>query len=63
MNKPSVGLLLAALWSGMASAQAMILSVPGSGRIAEVAVSAGQQVAAGALLIRLDTRAAEAALA
>jgi RND family efflux transporter MFP subunit len=53
---------LGLFWAGMASAQTLMLSVPGSGRVAEVAVSAGQEVRAGALLIQLDARAANALL-
>ncbi len=63
MKNQRWGLLLGLLWTGMASAQTLILSVPGSGRVAEVAVSPGQQVRAGTLLIQLDARAANALLA
>ena len=63
MNTQSWGMLLGLLWSGMVSAQSIMLSVPGSGRVAEVAVSAGQQVSAGTLMIQLDTRAENALLA
>ena len=63
MKNQRWGLLLGLLWAGMASAQTLMLSVPGSGRVAEVAVSPGQQVSAGALLIQLDARAANALLA
>jgi RND family efflux transporter MFP subunit len=63
MKNQRCGLLLGLFWAGMASAQTLMLSVPGSGRVAEVAVSAGQEVRAGALLIQLDARAANALLA
>jgi RND family efflux transporter MFP subunit len=63
MKNQRWGLLLGLLWAGMASAQTLMLSVPGSGRVAEVAVNPGQQVRAGALLIQLDARAANALLA
>lgn len=63
MKNQRWGLLLGLLWAGMASAQTLMLSVPGSGRVAEVAVSTGQEVRAGALLIQLDARAANALLA
>jgi RND family efflux transporter MFP subunit len=62
MKNQRCGLLLGLFWAGMASAQTLMLSVPGSGRVAEVAVSAGQEVRAGALLIQLDARAANALL-
>jgi RND family efflux transporter MFP subunit len=63
MKNQRWGLLLGLLWAGMASAQTLMLSVPGSGRVAEVTVNPGQQVRAGALLIQLDARAANALLA
>jgi RND family efflux transporter MFP subunit len=63
MKNQHWGMLLGLLWAGMASAQTLVLSVPGSGRVAEVMVSPGQQVRAGTLLIRLDARAANALLA
>jgi RND family efflux transporter MFP subunit len=63
MKNQRWGLLLGLLWAGMASAQTLMLSVPGSGRVAEVAVNPGQEVRAGALLIQLDARAANALLA
>ncbi len=63
MKNQHWGILLGLLWAGMASAQTLVLSVPGSGRVAEVMVSPGQQVRAGTLLIRLDARAANALLA
>lgn len=63
MKNQRWGLLLGLLWAGMASAQTLMLSVPGSGRVAEVAVSTGQEVRAGALLIQLDARAVNALLA
>jgi RND family efflux transporter MFP subunit len=62
MKNQRCGRLLGLFWAGMASAQTLMLSVPGSGRVAEVAVSAGQEVRAGALLIQLDARAANALL-
>ena len=63
MKNQHWGMLLGLLWAGMASAQTLVLSVPGSGRVAEVMVSPGQQVRAGTLLIQLDARAANALLA
>ena len=63
MKNQHWGILLGLLWAGMASAQTLVLSVPGSGRVAEVMVSPGQQVRAGTLLIQLDARAANALLA
>ena len=63
MKNQHWGMLLGLLWAGMASAQTLMLSVSGSGRVAEVTVSPGQQVRAGALLIQLDARAANALLA
>lgn len=62
MKNQHWGMLLGLLWAGMASAQTLVLSVPGSGRVAEVMVSPGQQVRAGTLLIQLDARAANALL-